>query len=66
MKKLLTKTLMLALMLGFTSLASMAKEYKDLTPDHWAYKQIQILTDFNVVVGYPDGNYRPDQHRRNS
>lgn len=61
MKKLLTKTLMLALMLGFTSLASMAKEYKDLTPDHWAYKQIQILTDFNVVVGYPDGNYRPDQ-----
>ena len=52
---------MLALMLGFTSLASMAKEYKDLTPDHWAYKQIQILTDFNVVVGYPDGNYRPDQ-----
>ena len=61
MKKLLTKTLMLALMLGFTSLASIAKEYKDLTPDHWAYKQIQILTDFNVVVGYPDGNYRPDQ-----
>ncbi len=61
MKKLLTKTLMLALMLGFTSLATMAKEYKDLTPDHWAYKQIQILTDFNVVVGYPDGNYRPDQ-----
>ena len=61
MKKLLTKTLMLALILGFTSLATMAKEYKDLTPDHWAYKQIQILTDFNVVVGYPDGNYRPDQ-----
>lgn len=61
MKKLLTKALMLTLMLGFTSLASMAKEYKDLTPDHWAYKQIQILTDFNVVVGYPDGNYRPDQ-----
>lgn len=61
MKKLLTKALMLAMVLGFTSLTSFAKEYKDLPEDHWAYKQIQILTDFNVVVGYPDGNYRPDQ-----
>ena len=61
MKKLLTKALMLAMVLGFTSLTSFAKEYKDLPKDHWAYKQIQILTDFNVVVGYPDGNYRPDQ-----
>lgn len=61
MKKLLTKALMLAMVLCFTSLTSFAKEYKDLPKDHWAYKQIQILTDFNVVVGYPDGNYRPDQ-----
>lgn len=62
MKKLLTKALMLIAVLGFTSLNSFAKEYKDLPKDHWAYKQIQILTDFNVVVGYPDGNYRPEQN----
>lgn len=61
MKKFLTKALLLVVTLSFTSLVSMAKDYKDLPKDHWAYKQIQILTDFNVVVGYPDGLYRPDQ-----
>ena len=61
MKKFLTKALVLLAVFGFTSLTSFAKDYKDLPEDHWAYKQIQILTDFNVVVGYPDGNYRPDQ-----
>ena len=53
---------MLAAILGFTSAATFAKDYADLPKDHWAYKQIQILTDFNVVVGYPDGNYRPEQN----
>ncbi len=62
MKKLLTKALMLAAILGFTSAATFAKDYADLPKDHWAYKQIQILTDFNVVVGYPDGNYKPEQN----
>ena len=61
MKQFLTKALVLLAVFGFTSLTSFAKDYKDLPEDHWAYKQIQILTDFNVVVGYPDGNYRPDQ-----
>lgn len=61
MKNLFVKALVLFMMLGFTSLASSAKEYKDLPKDHWAYKQIQILTDFDIVVGYPDGNYRPEQ-----
>lgn len=61
MKQFFAKALVLFAVLGFTSLASFAKDYHDLPQDHWAYKQIQILTDFNVVVGYPDGNYRPDQ-----
>lgn len=61
MKQFFAKALVLFAVLGFTSLASFAKDYGDLPKDHWAYKQIQILTDFNVVVGYPDGNYRPDQ-----
>ena len=62
MKKLLAKALMLAVVFGVSTAASFAKDYADLPKDHWAYKQIQILTDFNVVVGYPDGNYRPDQN----
>ncbi len=62
MKKFFAKALSLVAILGFTSMATLAKDYNDLPKDHWAYKQIQILTDFNVVVGYPDGNYRPDQN----
>lgn len=60
MKKLWTRALMLMLVLGVTSLSALAKDYTDLPKDHWAYKQIQILTDFDVVVGYPDDSYKPD------
>lgn len=61
MKKLLTKVLTLAVIFGISSMATFAKDYKDLPKNHWAYKQIQLLTDFDVVVGYPDGLYRPEQ-----
>lgn len=60
MKKLFSKVLLLTAILGFTCMGVLAKDYKDLPQDHWAYKQIQTLTDFDVVVGYPDGNYRPE------
>ncbi len=61
MKKFLTKALTLAVIFGISCASAFAKEYKDLPKNHWAYKQIQMLTDFDVVVGYPDGLYRPDQ-----
>lgn len=35
--------------------------YPDLPKDHWAYEAVTFLTDKQVVVGYPDGLYRPDQ-----
>lgn len=38
-----------------------AKNYPDLQSNHWAYKQIQSLTDEGVLVGYPDGNFKPDE-----
>lgn len=38
-----------------------AKSYPDLPSTHWAYKQIQALTDEDVLVGYPDGNFKPDE-----
>ena len=45
MKKFFAKALSLVAILGFTSMATLAKDYNDLPKDHWAYKQIQILTD---------------------
>ena len=35
--------------------------YPDLPSSHWAYEAVTFLTDKKVVVGYPDGLYRPDQ-----
>jgi len=37
------------------------ESYPDLPQDHWAYEAVTFLTDKQVVVGYPDGLYRPDQ-----
>lgn len=60
MKKLLSKVLVLTAVLGFTCINVLAKDFNDLPQNHWAYKQIQTLSDFGVVVGYPDGSYKPD------
>lgn len=38
-----------------------AKNYPDVPSNYWAYKQIQALTDEDVLVGYPDGNFKPDE-----
>ena len=36
--------------------------YSDMDETHWAYSQIKILTEKNVVVGYPDGSFHPDEN----
>lgn len=62
MKKLFAKALVLMAILGLTSMTVSAKQYyKDVPEGHWAYKYLEILTDCDIVVGYPDGLYRPDQ-----
>lgn len=34
--------------------------YTDMNETHWAYQSIKFLTEVGVVVGYPDGSYKPD------
>jgi hypothetical protein len=36
--------------------------YPDVTRAHWAYPQIEILTEQGVIVGYPDGTFKPDEN----
>lgn len=38
-----------------------AKNYPDVPTNYWAYNQIQALTNEEVLVGYPDGNFKPDE-----
>ncbi len=61
MRKLLGKFLLTLMIFVFAASNSSAKEFNDLTAEHWAQKEINALADDSVVVGYPDGTFRPDQ-----
>ena len=41
---------------------SPALAYPDVSSNHWAAKQIEILTEKGVIVGYPDGTFKPDDN----
>ncbi len=38
-----------------------AVSFADVDPNYWAYPFIQVLASGNVIAGFPDGNFRPDQ-----
>ena len=50
--------LVLSLLLMFNNPAKAF--YNDMTESHWAYQSIKFLTEIGVLVGYPDGSYKPD------
>lgn len=58
------KNLIKIVLSAFTALAFAipAFAYPDVTPEHWAAKQIEILTEQGVIVGYPDGTFKPDDN----
>lgn len=41
---------------------SPALAYPDVSSNQWAAKQIEILTEKGVIVGYPDGTFKPDDN----
>ena len=34
--------------------------YPDVDESYWAYPQINMLTEKGVIIGYPDGTFKPD------
>ncbi|MBV8885865.1 MAG: S-layer homology domain-containing protein [Chroococcidiopsidaceae cyanobacterium CP_BM_RX_35] len=40
---------------------SVGTNFSDVGADYWAYPFIQGLATQNVIVGFPDGSFRPDQ-----
>jgi hypothetical protein len=45
-----------------TAFSIPAFAYPDVSPNHWAAKEIETLTQQGVIVGYPDGTFRPDEY----
>ena len=58
MRKLLLSILSL---LTVSLLGSAVMAYPDVPSNHWAAKQINELSEQGVVVGYPDGTFKPDE-----
>src|SRR5574344_842187 len=40
--------------------AKQAVNFPDVAPNYWAAPQIKELSQKNVIVGYPDGTFKPD------
>lgn len=59
MKRLLNMLLTVAV-LGFCATSAFA--YPDVDSSYWAYDQINDLTEKGVIIGYPDGTFKPDEN----
>lgn len=59
--KNLFKIVLSAAVMAFCLMPANAFQFPDVAKDHWAAKQIEILTDSGVIVGYPDGTFKPDE-----
>lgn len=60
MKNLFKKIMPVLLGLVISVSTANAKQFSDMTEEHWAYPQINQLAKEGIVVGYPDGTYKPD------
>lgn len=72
MKKLMPKFFAALITLAFVITPALCTEvvtkkvYKTGFPDvdetHWAAREIKLLSQQSVIVGYPDGNFKPDDN----
>lgn len=43
-------------------LPNFSEAYTDVSEEYWAYEEIKVLTDNNIVSGYPDNKFMPDNY----
>ncbi len=60
MKKIIKGLLYSTLAVTFTITA--ANAFPDVTDSYWAAPQIKVLSEQGVIVGYPDGTFKPDEN----
>ena len=47
--------------IGFILFCSQCFAYIDISSSHWAFSDLEVLTEKGIVSGYPDGTFRPNQ-----
>ncbi len=60
-KALISLTLS-SLLLFFNVSPAFAASFSDLQDDHWAYKEINNLTERGIIAGYPDETFKPENN----
>ncbi len=60
-KKIYLSLLTACMIFCMPVLSVMAKQFTDLDQTHWAYSEIVDLEGGKIIVGYPDGSFKPDQ-----
>lgn len=60
MKKRITFVLLVIILL--LPKISLANGFSDVEYDHWAKFYIEKLTNENILHGYPDGSFKPNNH----
>lgn len=43
------------------SASALAVEFPDVSPEHWAYHDIQQASDYGLIQGLDDGTFRPEE-----
>lgn len=41
--------------------ATSASNFSDIAPEYWAHPFIQALAEKNIIAGFPDGSFRPNE-----
>lgn len=54
--------MLIAMFVFSMTLPAIAFQFPDVPVNHWAAEQMDILSDKGVIVGYPDGTFRPDDN----
>ncbi|MDD3435839.1 MAG: S-layer homology domain-containing protein [Candidatus Gastranaerophilales bacterium] len=65
MKKIFIKLVLgifVSLLTFVPVLAVQVKLFPDVSPDYWAAAQIKELSEKGVIVGYPDGTFKPNNN----
>lgn len=58
MKKIIIS--FLAVCIFFLQTSAIANSFKDINSSHWAYKYVIELTTNNIINGYTDGSFKPE------
>lgn len=60
--KRLACLLIMVVLINITTGVVEAKAYKDVSSSDWFYNNVMKLSDLNVIDGFPNGEFRPQQN----